>query len=57
VRSARLRRGKPALTNAETAKDEGLSQNRLWRAAILLNSVSTDKQVADSSAKVFKVYS
>jgi hypothetical protein len=57
VRGAGLRGGDPTPTDAETAKDEGLSQNRLWRAAILLNSVSTDKQVADSSAKVSKVRS
>jgi hypothetical protein len=57
VRSARLRGDEPTPIDAETAKDEGLSQNRLWRAVILLNSVSTDKQVADSSAKVSKVYS
>jgi hypothetical protein len=57
VHSARLRGDEPAPIDAETARDDGLSWNRLWQAAILLNSVSTDKQVADSSAKVFKVYS
>jgi hypothetical protein len=57
VRGAGLRGDEPALMDAETVRDDGLSWNRLWRAAILLNSVSTDKQVADSLAKVSRVYS
>jgi hypothetical protein len=57
VRGAGLGGDEPAPIDAETARGDGLSWNRLWRAVILLNSVSTDKQVADSSAKVSRVHS
>ena len=59
MHSAVLRGEELTPKGAETAKDDGLSQNRLccsFCAVILLNSVSNDRQLADSSAKVSKVY-
>jgi len=48
----------PAPKGAETARDDGLSRNRFccsFQAVILRNSVSKDRQLADSFANVFRV--
>ena len=60
MRSAKLRGNELTPIDAETAEADGLSWKRFccsFRAVILLNSVSKDKQLADSSANVFRVRS
>jgi len=60
VRGAKLRGDEPTPINAETAKANSLSWKRLccsFYAIILLNSMFRDKQLADSSANVFRVRS